>query len=167
MMLGTFVQIIVWGVLFVMLNEFPDYHTAIYHSAVNFASLGYGDIVMSKPWKMLGALEAVSGVLMLGIVLWGLLLRARKRLYDHPLFLKACVLAGPLGFVAVVAGWFTTETGRQPWVIYNVMRTADGVSPGVPAGSVLLSLALYGAAYAIVFGAGVYFMLQIVRKGPR
>ena len=107
------------------------------------------------------------GVLMLGIVLWGLLLRARKRLYDHPLFLKACVLAGPLGFVAVVAGWFTTETGRQPWVIYNVMRTADGVSPGVPAGSVLLSLALYGAAYAIVFGAGVYFMLQIVRKGPR
>jgi voltage-gated potassium channel Kch len=67
MMIGTFAQIIVWGVLFVMLNEFPDYHTAIYHSAVNFASLGYGDIVMTKPWKMLGALEAVSGVLMLGM----------------------------------------------------------------------------------------------------
>ena len=67
MMFGSFVQIIVWGVLFVMLKEFPDYHTAIYHSAVNYASLGYGDIVMSKGWKMLGALEAVSGVLMLGM----------------------------------------------------------------------------------------------------
>ena len=67
MMFGSFVQIIVWGVLFVVLNEFTDYHTAIYHSAVNYASLGYGDIVMSKGWKMLGALEAVSGVLMLGM----------------------------------------------------------------------------------------------------
>ena len=67
MMFGSFVQIIVWGVLFVVLNEFDDYHTAIYHSAVNYASLGYGDIVMSKGWKMLGALEAVSGVLMLGM----------------------------------------------------------------------------------------------------
>lgn len=67
MMAGNFVQILLWGVLFVVLNQFEDYHTAIYHSAVNFASLGYGDIVMSKEWKMLGALEAVSGVLMLGM----------------------------------------------------------------------------------------------------
>jgi len=67
MMVGNFVQILLWGVLFVVLNEFTDYHTAIYHSAVNFASLGYGDIVMSKGWKMLGALEAVVGVLMLGM----------------------------------------------------------------------------------------------------
>jgi hypothetical protein len=67
MMIGSFGQIILWGVLFVVLKEFPDYHTAIYHSAVNYASLGYGDIVMSKEWKMLGALEAVSGVLMLGM----------------------------------------------------------------------------------------------------
>ena len=67
MMLGSFAQIMLWGVLFVLLNEFSDYHTAFYHSAVNYASLGYGDIVMSKEWKMLGALEAVSGVLMLGM----------------------------------------------------------------------------------------------------
>lgn len=67
MMIGNFMQIMLWGMLFVMLGQFEDYHTAIYHSAVNFASLGYGDIVMSKEWKMLGALEAVSGVLMLGM----------------------------------------------------------------------------------------------------
>jgi cytochrome bd ubiquinol oxidase subunit I len=107
------------------------------------------------------------GVLMLAIVLWSVLLRRRKRLFDNPLFLRTCVLAGPIGFIAVVAGWFTTETGRQPWLIFNVMRTMDGASPGVPPGSVLLSLALYVATYAIVFGAGVYFILQTVRQGPR
>jgi cytochrome d ubiquinol oxidase subunit I len=107
------------------------------------------------------------GLLMLAVVVWSVLLRTRKRLFDSPLFLRSCVFAGPLGFVAVVAGWFTTETGRQPWVIFNVMRTIDGASPGVPAESVLLSLALYMAAYAIVFGAGIYFILHTVRQGPR
>src|SRR6187401_3526223 len=67
MLVGNFIQILLWGELFYLLNEFTDYHVAIYHSAVNFASLGYGDIVMSKEWKMLGALEAVVGVLMLGM----------------------------------------------------------------------------------------------------
>ena len=107
------------------------------------------------------------GLLMLAIVVWSLLLRARRRLFDTPLFLRTCLLAGPIGFLAVIAGWFTTETGRQPWIIFNVMRTMDGASPGVPAGSVLLSLALYAATYAIIFGAGVYFILQTVRQGPR
>ena len=67
MMLGTVVQIVLWGVLFVVLGEFDELYEAIYHSAVNFASLGYGDIVMSKHWKLLGPLEACCGVLMLGM----------------------------------------------------------------------------------------------------
>ena len=67
MMLGTFVQIGIWGVLFVVLGEFTDLYEAVYHSAVNFASLGYGDIVMSKDRKLLGPLEAINGVLMLGM----------------------------------------------------------------------------------------------------
>jgi hypothetical protein len=67
MMLGTFVQVGLWGVLFVVLGEFTELHEAVYHSAVNFASLGYGDIVMSKGWKLLGPLEAINGVLMLGM----------------------------------------------------------------------------------------------------
>jgi Ion channel len=58
MMLGTILQIVMWGMLFVVLGEFSDVYEAIYHSAVNFASLGYGDIVMSKAWKLLGPLEA-------------------------------------------------------------------------------------------------------------
>ena len=67
MMFGTFVQVILWGVLFVWLGEFTELYEAVYHSAVNFASLGYGDIVMQQQWKLLGPLEAINGVLMLGM----------------------------------------------------------------------------------------------------
>ena len=67
MMLGTFVQVSIWGGLFVVLGEFSEFYEAVYHSAVNFASLGYGDIVMSKNRKLLGLLEAINGVLMLGM----------------------------------------------------------------------------------------------------
>jgi hypothetical protein len=67
MILGTLVQIMLWGALFVWLGEFEQAYDAINHSAVNFTSLGYGDIVMSRERKLLGPLEAVNGVLMLGM----------------------------------------------------------------------------------------------------
>ena len=67
MMLGALVQVGVWGALFVVLGEFTELHDAVYHSAVNFSSLGYGDIVMSKERRLLGPLEAINGVLMLGM----------------------------------------------------------------------------------------------------
>jgi hypothetical protein len=65
--LGNFLQIGIWGTLFLLLGEFTDFETAAYHSAVNFASLGYGDIVMSERWRMLGPIEAANGILMLGV----------------------------------------------------------------------------------------------------
>lgn len=64
---GNLLQITLWGSLFLALGEFSEFYEAVYHSAVNFASLGYGDIVMSKSWKLLGPLEAVNGVLMIGM----------------------------------------------------------------------------------------------------
>ena len=67
MMAGNLVQIAAWGMLFVVLGEFVELYEAVYHSAVNFTSLGYGDVVMSKQWKLLGPLEAVNGILMLGM----------------------------------------------------------------------------------------------------
>lgn len=67
MMFGSLVQISLWGALFVHLGEFAELYQAIYHSAVNFTSLGYGDVVMSAKWKLLGPLEAMNGVLMLGM----------------------------------------------------------------------------------------------------
>jgi len=65
--LGHLIQVAIWAVLFIYLGEFNDFLTAFYHSAVNFASLGYGDIVMSEEWRLLGALEASNGVLMFGL----------------------------------------------------------------------------------------------------
>ena len=65
--LGHLVQVAIWAVLFKRLGEFPDFATAFYHSMVNFASLGYGDIVMSERWRLLGAIEASNGVLMFGL----------------------------------------------------------------------------------------------------
>jgi hypothetical protein len=64
---GHLIQVAVWAVLFMQLGEFSDYATAFYHSMVNFASLGYGDIVMSENWRLLGAIEASTGVLMFGL----------------------------------------------------------------------------------------------------
>jgi len=65
--LGNFVQIGIWATLFLSLGEFSDFKTAFYHSGVNFASLGYGDIVMSERWRLLGPIEATNGILMLGV----------------------------------------------------------------------------------------------------
>ncbi|HCZ17450.1 MAG TPA: transporter [Candidatus Accumulibacter sp.] len=67
MMAGNFTQMAVWGAIFVGLGEFDEFYQAVYHSAVNFTSLGYGDVVMSQQWKLLGPLEAANGVLMFGI----------------------------------------------------------------------------------------------------
>ncbi|SER73830.1 Ion channel [Azotobacter beijerinckii] len=66
-MLGNFLQMAAWAGLFVLVGEFADFSTALYHSGVNFATLGYGDIVMSERWRLLGALEAANGILMFGV----------------------------------------------------------------------------------------------------
>jgi len=70
-----------------------------------------------------------AGFAMLGLAAWGAWLWWRRGLPDDPRFLRALVVAGPLGLIAIEAGWFVTEVGRQPWIIYGVMRTADAVTP--------------------------------------
>src|SRR3546814_14984809 len=71
----------------------------------------------------------------------------------------------PSGFIAVLAGWFVAEVGRQPYVVYGLMRTADGVSP-VPGGSVGFSLVLFFVPYMSIFGAGTWYMLRMIGRGP-
>lgn len=84
MMLGYFMQIIVWAGLFMLLGEFEEFGTAVYYSGVTFATLGYGDIVLSQPWRLLGALEAGNGVLMLGIST-GVMTAAVREVIKHNL----------------------------------------------------------------------------------
>lgn len=67
MLFSNFVQMSAWAVLFVVLGEFDSFGKAVYHSAVNFATLGYGDIVLTERWRMLGPLEAATGILMFGV----------------------------------------------------------------------------------------------------
>jgi len=93
-------------------------------------------------------------------------LRLRGRLYDSPWFQRACLGMAPLGFVAVLAGWTTTEVGRQPWTVYGLLRTADSVSPSLSGFDVLLSLLGYMAVYLIIFPAGALLMLRLIRRGP-
>ena len=105
------------------------------------------------------------GIIMLTLVLTGLALRLRGRLYDRTWYLQALMLASPLGFAAVVAGWTITETGRQPWTVYGLMRTAQSVTPSLTGVDVLISLIGYIAVYGIMFPAGLWFVARIVRGG--
>ncbi|MDA8253509.1 MAG: cytochrome ubiquinol oxidase subunit I [Rhodospirillales bacterium] len=105
------------------------------------------------------------GLIMLAVVIVGNLLRRGGRLYSSTVFLRACEWAAPLGFIAVLAGWTTTEVGRQPWTVYGLLRTADSVSPSLTGLDVALSFAGYIVAYLIMFPAGVLLMARIVRRG--
>ena len=105
------------------------------------------------------------GFAMLGIGLWSLWGRARRRLYDMPWLHRAAVLMGPSGFAAVLAGWITTEVGRQPFVIYGVLRTADAASP-LDAPAVAASLLAFVLVYFTVFGIGVWYILKLMGKPP-
>ncbi len=106
------------------------------------------------------------GVIMLGLVVLGLALRLRGRLYSNGWFLKLLVWSGPIGFLAVLAGWTTTEVGRQPWTVYGLLRTTDSVTPSLSGGDVLLSLLGYAVVYLIVYPVGVWFMAQAIKRGP-
>lgn len=105
------------------------------------------------------------GLLLLLIVVLGGWLRWRGRLFTTPWFLALCQYAAPLGFVAVIAGWVTTEAGRQPWVVYGLMRTRDAVSPTLTGGDVALSLAIYILVYLVVFGGGLRILLRLIKAG--
>ena len=106
------------------------------------------------------------GLIMIAMGLISLLLRRGGRLYETRWFLRACVACVPAGFVALLAGWVTTEVGRQPWVIYGLLRTVDAVSPAVTAGAVATSLAAFVIVYAMIFPAGVYYMVRLIQRGP-
>jgi cytochrome d ubiquinol oxidase subunit I len=103
--------------------------------------------------------------IMFALMLWAWWLAWRKRLFATPLFLRAATWAIPTGYVAVTAGWITTEVGRQPYVVYGLLRTADAVTPTLAGGEVLASLLIYIAVYVVIFGAGVYYFVRLVQRG--
>ena len=106
------------------------------------------------------------GLIMIGVAVIGAWLRHRGRLYDSPWFLKITIWCAPLGFVATIAGWVVTETGRQPWVVYNVMRTADALTPSLHTSQVAFSLAAIFVVYTILLISFLYYLAKLIRQGP-
>lgn len=105
------------------------------------------------------------GLVMVALGSWGAVAWLLKRLDAARWYHRALVVAAPSGFIAVLAGWTTAEVGRQPYVVYGVLRTADVVSP-IAAGQVAFSLLALIVAYAIVFSAGATYILRLIAKGP-
>ncbi len=106
------------------------------------------------------------GFAMLAIGLWSLIRRLRRDgLYQDTLLHRFALLMAPSGFIAVIAGWITTEVGRQPFTVYSLLRTAQSVAP-IDAAAVASSLIAFIVVYFVVFGAGVYYILRLCNKAP-
>jgi len=105
------------------------------------------------------------GLAMVTLGVWGAFNWVAKRIDGARWYQRALVLAAPSGFIAVICGWIVAEVGRQPWVVYGVLRTADAVSP-VDAGQVGFSLLAFIVTYAIVFSVGALYILRLIAKGP-
>jgi cytochrome d ubiquinol oxidase subunit I len=106
------------------------------------------------------------GLLLIAIGLVGALLWWRKRVFATTWYLRFVGYAWPLGFIAIIAGWVTTESGRQPWIATGILRTRDALSP-VSAATVASSLVAFIVVYAVVFSIGVYYIRQLISGGPK
>ncbi|MFL6650331.1 MAG: cytochrome ubiquinol oxidase subunit I, partial [Sulfurifustaceae bacterium] len=105
------------------------------------------------------------GFLLVAVAWWGLILWRRGRLDRANGYHIACQWVSPLGFVAVIAGWITTETGRQPWVVQGLLRTVESATP-LPTASVASSVVLFLLVYLLLLGAFLAFAYRIARAGP-
>jgi cytochrome d ubiquinol oxidase subunit I len=162
----------------------PDQKAETNHAAIEVPLLGSlilthdvnGEVPGLKQWKPQDLPPVIVpffafrimvglGLVMFAIVLVALFLRWRGKLYDSDWFLRICLWATPIGFFAVLAGWTTTEVGRQPWTVYGVMRTSDSVTPSLTGTDVLASLLGYIVVYLIMFPTGALLMARVVRNG--
>jgi cytochrome d ubiquinol oxidase subunit I len=105
------------------------------------------------------------GMLMILVGLWSGYERLRGNLFDARWLQRLSVVMGPMGFVAVVAGWVVTEVGRQPWTIYGELTTAASASP-IETPAVATSLVFFIVVYFILFGAGTFYLLRLMGKTP-
>jgi cytochrome bd ubiquinol oxidase subunit I len=106
------------------------------------------------------------GLVMLALAWAGTWLELKDRLETRRGLLWLIFLSFPLGFVATLTGWFTAEVGRQPWVVYGMLRTADATTPFLTPRDVALTLAMFAAIYALIFAAGTLYIYRMLRQGP-
>ena len=106
------------------------------------------------------------GLIMLVISWWGLIRGLRGIIEKSRWFLWCAFLAFPTGFIAVLCGWFTAEVGRQPWIVYGILRTQDAVTPSLTTGNVIFSLLAYITVYGVIYSFGLYYIYCLLRNGP-
>jgi cytochrome bd ubiquinol oxidase subunit I len=106
------------------------------------------------------------GLLMLAVSWLGNLLRVLGRLETARLYLWGAFLSFPAGFIAILTGWYTAEVGRQPWVVYGILRTKDAITPSLVSGDVLFSLLGYIVVYGLFVSFGLYYIYKLLRAGP-
>jgi cytochrome d ubiquinol oxidase subunit I len=106
------------------------------------------------------------GLLLIALGLVGAYLWWRKRVFETRWYLRFAGYLWPAGFIAIVSGWVVTECGRQPYVAYGILRTANAVSP-VGASTVWTSLVAFAVVYLTVFSIGVYYIRKLIRNGPK
>ena len=106
------------------------------------------------------------GFFMIAAALYGAWLMWRRRLFETRWYLRVVAQSWWTGFVAVIAGWVVTESGRQPWLVHGILRTADATSP-IPAATIATTLVLFVIVYGIVFAAGIYYINRLIVRGPQ
>jgi cytochrome bd ubiquinol oxidase subunit I len=105
-------------------------------------------------------------VVMLGLAWLGSYLSLKHRLERNRFLLWLTFLSFPLPFIAIVTGWFTAEVGRQPWVVYGVLRTADAMTPFLTTRAATTSLVIFCIVYAFIFSFGTFYVYRLIRTGP-
>jgi cytochrome d ubiquinol oxidase subunit I len=163
---------------------FPDMNAEVTRYAIQVPHLG--SVILTHSWD--GAIRGLKefpkedrpdssiifwtfrlmaglGMLMILLALLGLLLRRHQRLFESRVYQWLALAMGPTGYVALIAGWVTTEVGRQPWVIYGLMRTSQAMSP-ITARQVGISLMVFIIVYGLAFGTGIHYILKLLRHGP-
>lgn len=106
------------------------------------------------------------GILMIVLGVWGAALRWRGKLWHSKIFQRFALIMGPTGLIAILAGWYTTEIGRQPWTVYGIFRTADSVS-NHSAEQLGFTLILFIVVYTAIFGTGIAYLFRLIQKGPQ
>ena len=110
-------------------------------------------------------LMVAIGFILFFVMVWAVFLWRKERLYVHRPFLRTLLIVHPLGFLATELGWITNEVGRQPWAVYNLIRTAEGVSP-IPVGNVIWSLSLFLIIFPVIGAIYFFYLLKTLRRGP-
>jgi cytochrome d ubiquinol oxidase subunit I len=106
------------------------------------------------------------GLVMLGLAWLGSFLSLNNRLERNHFLLWMVFLSFPLPFIAILTGWFTAEVGRQPWVVYGVLRTADAMTPFLTTRAATISLIVFCTVYSFIFLFGTFYVYQLLRAGP-